>query len=125
MLCKATNKAGKPCKAQAMSSGYCYRHNPDIATADKLLASKRGGLKYDLKNLAETAQPIDTETYEGLLVALDNNTNDLREGKIDPRTSNALVQNILAIIEIKKIVDLNNRLTMLEQRLNKVGYNKL
>ena len=119
MLCKATNKAGKPCKAQAMSNGYCYRHNPNIATADKLLASKRGGLKYDLKNLAETARPIDTETYKGLLVALDNNTKDLREGKIDPRTSNALVQNILAIIEVKKVADLDARLTMIEQQLNK------
>ena len=123
MLCKATNKAGKPCKAQAMNNGYCYRHNPDIATADKLLASKRGGLKYDPKTLAETAQPIDTKTYRGLLVALDNNTNDLREGKIDPRTSNALVQNILAVIEIKKVIDLDQRLTQLEQRFNEAGYN--
>lgn len=119
MLCKATNKAGKPCKAQAMSNGYCYRHNPDIATDDKLLASKRGGLKLDPKTLAETAQPIDTETYEGLLVALDNSTNDLRVGKIDARTSNALVQNILAIIEVKKVADLDARLTMIEQQLNK------
>lgn len=120
MICKATNKAGKPCKAHAMSNGYCYRHNPDIATVDKLLASKRGGLKYDPKRVAETAQPIDTETYEGLLVALNNNANDLREGKIDPRTSNALVQNILAVIEVKKVTDLDQRLTQLEQRFNKV-----
>lgn len=121
MRCKATNKAGKPCKAQAMSNGYCYRHNPDIATADKLLASKRGGLKYDPKALAETAQPIDTEALGGLLEALKTNTNDLRQGNIDPRTSNALVQNILAIIEVKKVIDLDQRLTQLEQRFNKVG----
>lgn len=119
MRCKATNKAGKPCRANAGSNGYCYRHNPDIATADKLLASAKGGRKD--KRQAETAQPIDTETLEGLLTALKTNTNDLRQGNISPRVSNALVQNILAIIEVKKVVDLDQRLTQLEQRLNRAG----
>ncbi len=119
MRCKAINKAGKPCKAQAMSNGYCYRHNPDIATADKLLASVKGGRKD--KSQVETAQPIDTETLGGLLTALKSNTNDLRQGNISPRVSNALVQNIMAIIEVKKVIDLDQRLTNLEQRLNKVG----
>lgn len=117
MLCQAVNKAGKPCKAQAMGNGYCYRHNPSISERIKHEASKRGGLKLDPKTLAETAQQINTETYDGLLTALGNNTNDLRQGKIDPKTSNALVQNILAIIEVKKVADLDARLTMIEQRL--------
>lgn len=121
MLCKATNKAGKPCKAQAMSNGYCYRHNPDIATAEKLLASRKGGVKLNPEALAKTAQEIDTKSLAGLLEALQTNTNDLRQGKVDARTSNALVQNILAIIEVKKVVDLDRRLTELEQRLSKVG----
>jgi len=119
MRCKATNKAGKPCKAQAMSNGYCYRHNPDIATADKLLASIKGGRKD--KSQAKTAQPIDTEALVGLLDALKTNTNDLRQGNISPRVSNAVVQNIMAIIEVKKVIDLDQRLTQVEQRLNKVG----
>ena len=119
MRCKATNKAGKPCKAQAMSNGYCYRHNPDIADSKKLEASKKGGQKD--KSQAETAQPIDTETLGGLLDALKTNTNDLRQGNISPRVSNALVQNIMAIIEVKKFIDLDQRLTRLEQQFNKVG----
>ena len=119
MRCKATNKAGKPCKAHAMSNGYCYRHNPDIATADKLLASIKGGRKD--KSQAKTAQPIDTEALGGLLDALKTNTNDLRQGNISPRVSNAVVQNIMAIIEVKKVIDLDQRLTQVEQRLNKVG----
>lgn len=119
MLCKAINKAGKPCKAQAMSNGFCYRHNPDIANDLKLKASKKGGHKD--KCQAETAQQIDTESYDGLLTALDNNANDLRQGKISPRVSNAVVQNIMAIIEIKKVADLDNRLTMIEQRLKRAG----
>ena len=119
MRCKATNKAGKPCKAHAMSNGYCYRHNPDIATADKLLASVKGGRKD--KSQATTARPINTEALGGLLEALKDNTNDLRQGNISPRVSNALVQNIMAIIEVKKVVDLDRRLTQLEQRLNKAG----
>lgn len=119
MLCKAINKAGKPCKAQAMSNGYCYRHNPDIADDLKLKASSKGGQKD--KCLIETAQQIATDSYDGLLTALDNNANDLRQGKISPRVSNALVQNIMAIIEVKKVADLDNRLTMIEQRLKGVG----
>ena len=121
MLCKAINKAGKPCKAQAMSNGYCYRHNPEIADTLKLEASKKGGHKD--KCQAKTAQPIDTETYKGLLVALDNNTNDLRQGNISPRVSNALVQNVMAILEVKKVVDLDQRLSRLERQFKEVGGN--
>lgn len=121
MLCKAINKAGKPCKAQAMSNGYCYRHNPEIADTLKLEASKKGGHKD--KCQAKTAQPIDTETYKGLLVALDNNTNDLRQGNISPRVSNALVQNVMAILEVKKVIDLDQRLSRLEQQFKEAGCN--
>lgn len=119
MLCKAINKAGKPCKANAGSNGYCYRHNPDIATADKLLASAKGGRKD--KSQAKTAQPIDTKSLTGLLTALETNTNDLRQGNISPRVSNALVQNIMAIIEVKKVIDLDQRLSRLEQQFKEVG----
>lgn len=117
MNCRALNKAGKPCKAQAMANGYCYRHNPEIATADKLLASIKGGRK-DKSQLA-TAKPINTETLHGLLNALQDNTNDLREGNISPRVSNALVQNILAIIEVKKVIDLDERLARVEKQLER------
>lgn len=121
MLCKAINKAGKPCKAQAMSNGYCYRHNPDIADKIKLEASRKGGLEFKPDKLAKSAKAIDSTTYQGLLTALDNNANDLRQGKISPRVSNALVQNILALIEVKKTADLDERLTALEQKVNRVG----
>ena len=121
MLCKAINKAGKPCKAQAMSNGYCYRHNPEIADTLKLEASKKGGHKD--KCQAKTAQPIDTKSLTGLLTALETNANDLRQGNISPRVSNALVQNVMAILEVKKVIDLDQRLSRLERQFKEVGCN--
>lgn len=117
MKCKATNKRGEPCHAHAMKNGYCWLHNPEISEDLKQEARKRGGLKYDPTGLAETAQPIDFGSYEGMVAGLERNVNDLRNGTITPRLSNAIVQSVEAIIKVEKIRDLDERLTALETKL--------
>lgn len=123
--CKALNSQGKPCKAQAMANGFCYRHNPEISDEIKREASKRGGAKFDPKAIAETYTPIKGQSLDDLQDALLRNANDLRAGKIDARTSNAVVQNILALIEAHKAGDINQRLARLEQAVfnDPRGYN--
>lgn len=125
--CKALNSQGKPCKAKAMANGFCYRHNPEISDESKREASKRGGAKFDPRTIAETYEPIKGQTLGDLQDALLRNANDLRAGKIDARTSNAVVQNIIALIEAHKVGDINQRLTQLEQAVfnDPRGYNKL
>ena len=121
MRCKAHNKAGNPCQAHAMTNGYCYRHNPEISAEAKLEASRRGGSKLDPSLLNDTAAPIDASSIEGMLAAVTKNINDLRTGKIDARTSNALIQNMIALIELHKIEDLDARVTKIEQQLSRGG----
>ena len=82
-----------------MANGFCYRHNPEISDESKREASKRGGAKFDPRAIAETYEPIKGQTLGDLQDALLRNANDLRAGKIDARTSNAVVQNIIALIE--------------------------
>ena len=44
MKCKAMTKSGKPCNATPTSSGYCYRHDPEITKEEKINASAKGAL---------------------------------------------------------------------------------
>lgn len=125
--CKALNSKGEPCKAKAMANGYCYRHNPEISDECKREASKRGGAKLDPQTIAKTYTPIKGQTLADLQNALLRNANDLRAGKIDARTSNAVVQNIIALIEAYKVGNIEQRLARLEQAIltDPRGYNKL
>ena len=116
MLCKATNKQDRPCKAHAMSNGFCYRHNPDIAELDKLAASRNGGLKVDQATLAKTASPRNIRTFNGLISLIESNINDVRAGRIDPRTSNAVVQNIGVLLKVYDLAIIDTRLRKLEEQ---------
>lgn len=118
MICKATNKAGEPCKAQAMANGYCYRHNPDISQEDKLLASASGGSHTSIERVE--SQLVDSPAFQlneakDLLDLLVNNINDLKAGKINPNTSNALVQNVGMIIKVYEASVQETRLRELEK----------
>ena len=120
MICKATNSKGEPCKAQAMANGFCYRHNPDISDEDKLKASAKGGtgipyLARVENQLANTDFKLDEP--RGLLDLLVNNINDLRAGRIDPKTSNAVVQNVGMILKVYETAVQERRVRELEQRI--------
>ena len=118
MICKATNKKGEPCKAQAMANGFCYRHNPEISDEEKLKASAKGGTPY-LARVENQIAHTDFKLGEpkGLLDLLVSNINDLRAGRIDPKTSNAVVQNVGMILRVYETAVQENRIRELE-RLN-------
>ncbi len=121
MYCRGVNKQGKPCRAQAMANGWCYRHNPDIKQSIKALASARGGRKIDRKAMLMTYAPIDLKTPQGALDAITRAINDVRQGNIDAKTSNAIVQLIDAHNNAVRLADLEARLTAIEAQLNRQG----
>lgn len=119
--CKAKTKGGLPCRGHAMSNGYCYRHNPDISTAEKKQASSRGGNKPTqvCRNIQRaTAKQIEVNNLQDILHILVNNTNDVRSGNIDHKVSNAVVQNVNAMLKTYQLCVLEKRVSDIEQSLH-------
>lgn len=118
MICKAINSKGEPCQAKAMANGFCYRHNPEISDADKKKASASGGrptltrVEQQLKAIPDFELSNDPK---GLLDLLTGNINDLRNGRIDPKTSNAVVQNVGMILRVYETLVQESRIRALEQ----------
>ena len=119
--CKATNKNGEPCKAQAMGdSDYCYRHNPDISDEEKLQASAMGGAKLTKRRLEQqvaTAQDdTDIKSLNGIVDLIEGNITDVRLGNIDPKVSNAIVQNLNVLLKVYELGILDARMRRLEEK---------
>ena len=119
-FCKAINKNGEPCKAQAMANGYCYRHNPDISDEEKLQASATGGGKLTVERLERqiaTAQDdINVRNLNGVVDLIENNIKDVRQGNVDPRVSNAIVQNLNVLLKVYELGIQDARIRKLEEK---------
>ena len=119
-FCKATNKNGEPCRAMAMSdSDYCYRHNPNISDEEKLQASATGGAKLTKQRIERqvaTAQDNDIRSLNGIVDLIDNNIRDVRQGNVDPRISNAIVQNLNVLLKVYELGIQDARIRKLEEK---------
>lgn len=112
--CISKTKAGKQCTAPQMGgSQYCYRHNPDIDQADKLQASKAGGTS---KAVLKDAPKAQLRTIEGIVSLLETNTDAVIRGDLDPRVSNAVVQNVNALLKVYELAVVDSRVRKLEQQ---------
>ena len=119
--CKATTKSGKPCRSMAMSdSDYCFRHNPDISDEEKLQASAMGGSKLTKQRLERqvtTAQEdVNIRSLNGIVDLLDSNIRDVRRGDIDPKVSNAIVQNLNVLLKVYELGIQDARIRKLEEK---------
>ena len=118
MICKAINSKGEPCQAKAMANGFCYRHNPEISDADKKKASASGG-RPTLARVEQQLRAVPdfelSNDPKGLLDLLTGNINDLRNGRIDPKTSNAVVQNVGMILRVYETLVQESRIRELER----------
>ena len=111
--CISNTKAGKQCTAPQMGgSDYCYRHNPEIDREAKLQASKAGGTS---KSVLKDAPKAQLRTIEGIVNLLETNTNAVIRGDLDPRVSNAVVQNVNALLKVYELAVVDSRVRKLEQ----------
>lgn len=121
--CIAKNKAGKDCKTQAMrGASYCYRHNPDIAEADKIQASIKGGKR---KAVLANADPVTLRDVNSIVTLIESNINDVRTGAIDPRVSNAVVQNLSVLLKVYELTTVDSRVRQLEEQAGLESPNEL
>lgn len=112
--CKANTKAGKQCTAQAMAKAlYCYRHNPDIPADQKRQASVEGGKKRQA--LADQGN-VNLREIRGIVELLEQNTDAVRRGELDPKINNAVVQNINALLKVYELAVVDGRIRKLEQQ---------
>ncbi len=113
-FCIAKTKANKACNAQAMQGAtYCYRHNPDIPEANKIEASIAGGKR---KAVLTDASPVTLRNVESIISLIESNINGVRTGELDPKISNAVVQNINALLKVYELAIVDTRVRKLEQQ---------
>lgn len=113
-FCIANTKAGKDCTAQAMQgASYCYRHNPDIPEADKIQASIDGGKK---RQVLTNADPVTLRNVESIVSLIESNIDGVRTGKLDPKVSNAVVQNLGVLLKVYELALVDGRVRKLEQQ---------
>lgn len=92
---------------------YCYRHNPDISEADKREASIAGGKARQVLN---NADPVSLRNVTGIVELIESNINEVRSGNLDPKVSNAIVQNINALLKVYELAIADTRIRRLEQQ---------
>ena len=113
-FCVSKSKAGNDCKAQAMQGAtYCYRHNPDIPEADKIQASIDGGKR---KAVLSNADPVTLRNVESIVTLIESNINGVRTGELDPKVSNAVVQNLGVLLKVYELAIVDSRVRKLEQQ---------
>jgi hypothetical protein len=113
-FCIAKTKANKDCTAQAMQGvSYCYRHNPDIPEADKIEASVAGGRR---RAVLTNASPVTLRNVESIVSLIESNINGVRTGELDPKVSNAVVQNLGILLKVYELAIVDSRVRKLEEK---------
>lgn len=112
--CIAKTKANSSCTAQSMQGAtYCYRHNPAISEVDKKEASKSGGKR---KSVLVNAEPVTLRNIESIIGLIESNINSVRTGELDPKISNAVVQNLNVLLKVYELAVVDSRVRKLEQQ---------
>jgi hypothetical protein len=93
-------------------ASHCYRHNPDIPEADKIQASVDGGKR---RAVLSNADPVTLRNVESIVSLIEGNINGVRTGELDPKVSNAVVQNLGILLKVYELAIVDSRVRKLEQ----------
>jgi hypothetical protein len=92
---------------------YCYRHNPDIPEAAKIEASVAGGKR---RAVLTNASPVTLRNVESIVSLIESNINGVRTGELDPKVSNAVVQNLGVLLKVYELAIVDSRVRRLEEQ---------
>ena len=88
--CAFVKEDGERCKAVPQTdSEYCYFHDPALAE-ERLEASAKGGRNRRSPALGPLAPEVMVREPEDVLKLYAETINQVRQGKLDPRTANAI-----------------------------------
>lgn len=113
MQCKCIKNNQEQCGAQAMiNSTFCINHNP-LAKDLKIAAAKKGGLS-PKKRRSINLSTIPIQSKNDVVPFLISLINEVRTGKIDNRTANALGYIGGMLIKAYELTDVEMRLSQIE-----------
>ena len=116
MKCQAKTKAGKPCRAAAVSnSKYCMIHAPHLG-AKRAQARKRGGQSHRV-NHGDIAMPAQLRTRDDELQLLDYTLAELAQHDNTLLRVEKLIRLIQASARLREVGELESRLEAIEQAL--------
>jgi Family of unknown function (DUF5763) len=112
--CKGTNKRGRPCRAAATDSGFCYLHtNPELAAQ----LGRAGGRKnrHAIEGVARPLPPLDS--INGVTTAIGQMIVDVHERRLDPRTAAGVAPLLNTLLRALGASELEKRMEKLENQL--------
>lgn len=132
--CKATTKAGKPCKAQAGNgSDFCFFHDPDRRDAARQV-QRRGGQTGKAATLT-TVKPwrgqagevtvLKSPSLPDLVNLLADTIDDVRVGEVDPKVANSVGYLAGIILKALQFEAFEERLAALEEAVGLVDGRRL
>ena len=121
MACRATTKAGDPCRATELRDGWCYHHHPDLET-ERRAAKRKGGLV--LHHGASGPEPLEEVKLRGaadVLGILETAASDALSRKPGIERARCLTYVATAAVRVIEASDLEERVRALEQRIQLRG----
>ena len=108
--CGATRKDGSPCRARATDSGFCFVHDPKLASK-RSAARRRGGFASSRRVRLEKQFPVE---LADIRVMLQDACSQVLTGSLDPRAAQAIASVATVMIRLHEVGDTEARLRALE-----------
>ena len=124
--CKAINKNGNPCQANAQTGkDYCFIHDPEKAEAVKAAQTKGGSsLKVidpkqfkPWRGMGGDVTVLQSPTPQDIVNLLADTIDEVKTGQIDPRVANAVGYLAGSILKAVELNTFEERLAALEEAL--------
>jgi len=116
--CKATTKAGEPCRGFAVGGGgYCFTHDPGRAEERRLARAKGGAARHGRK-LGGNHEAVTLASIADLLPLLERAVNDVLS--LENSVARARTIGYLAGIAVRafELTDLAERIAAIEEVIN-------
>jgi hypothetical protein len=112
---------GSPCRAAARPSGYCWAHDPSLS-ARRDAARRAGGRERSRRAaVLPDAPDLALVSVADAQVIYARTLNDVRQGKLDPRVSNAIGYLLAGFVRALEGFDHEQRLAAVEEQLAQRG----
>ena len=117
--CKARTKTGQPCQSFALSSGFCFQHDPSKAAARHAARSAGGKARHGRKlgkrgRDADTVAVVQVRSVADVVALLERGINDALALENSISRARALGALALAALKALEVGELENRIAVLE-----------
>lgn len=117
--CQGSTIAGKPCQMPAGSDGWCFNHRPDSRAKEaREEARRRGGQVGKACTLTPDEVSVDFRTTQDVTELLSSICEWVLTGRLDPKTSNAIVYAASAALRSLDQGDIEQKLDALRAEID-------